>query len=68
MSTRSALPLEDAALRGDTLRVVLDYLLRSGKRGSTLTPAELRTKQAVWQWFSSLAPGEIERVSGNFAL
>jgi hypothetical protein len=72
MSTRSAAPFDEgvglgsigcgAALRGDALRFVLEHLLGRVKRRASLTPAETRTKQAVWTWFGALTPPDIERV------
>lgn len=32
------------------------------------TPAELRMKQAVWEWYSALSPQELERVRQSFWL
>jgi hypothetical protein len=48
--------------RGADLQLVLthEWLESNKKRG--LTSAEKRIKEALWQWFSALTPGALERV------
>ena len=71
MSSRSHAASTDLALRlsgsseldrGAHMQLVLTHeWLERNKRGE-LTPTELRTKQACWDWFSQLAPGALEEV------
>ena len=62
-STELALRLAKSEVRGGELALVLthDWLDRN-KRHGELTASELRLKQAVWEWYSALDPGALERV------
>jgi len=67
-STELALRLSDSheysANRGtDLILVLTGEWLDHNKRHGELTSAELRIKQACWEWFSHLSPTNLERVS-----
>ena len=47
--------------RGDCFSMVISHELWVHAKGP-FTPAELRMKQAVWEWYSALSPQELERV------
>ena len=44
-----------------SISLVVSHELWAHAKGP-FTPAELRIKQAVWEWFSALPPQELERV------
>jgi hypothetical protein len=67
-STELALRLSDSneynTSRGtDLILILTGEWLDHNKRHGDLTSAELRVKQACWEWFSQLSPNALERVS-----
>ena len=67
-STELALRLSDSneynTSRGtDLILILTGEWLDHNKRHGDLTSAELRVKQACWEWFCQLSPNALERVS-----
>lgn len=51
--------------RGDQLKLVCDTALW-GHEKKSLTPAEMRNKQALWEFFIGLPPDALQKVhNGN---